>query len=430
MKKICSFLLILALAFSFVACGGEDTEVPQNDGAGSSANGALSSSQPGTSDELFTDMEFSEDTDNATVNSYGACGTNVTWELYSSGTLVISGTGKMDDYRCEGDSIFISLSPWYSERDQVKKVVVKEGITHIGTGSFFECENLTAVKIAESVTNIKEGAFYGCTKLSSIRIPNSVESLGNRTFKNCTSLTSVALSNKMDRISDHTFENCTSLTNVSIPEIDKSVGSPSYKIGDSAFRGCTSLVSIALPKGIRRIGTLAFDGCTSLADITIPGVFEDDGKQRIAGFTIEGSAFYGCTSLANIVLPEGTREIGSSAFSHCTSLKNIVIPNKVEKIEDQTFWECTSLESITIPNSVTKIESQAFYKCTITSITIPSSVEKIEWAAFDDCTALKDIYFGGTDEQWKKLKVSVGTKNNPVTIHYEASGTSEVVTSK
>lgn len=52
----------------------------------------------------------------------GANGANVTWKLTSDGTLTISGTGKMADYEWEG-------TPWYDLRSQVKKAIIKNGVT-------------------------------------------------------------------------------------------------------------------------------------------------------------------------------------------------------------------------------------------------------------------------------------------------------------
>lgn len=42
----------------------------------------------------------------------------------------------------------------------------------------------------------------------------------------------------------------------------------------------------------------------------------------------------------------------------------------------------------------------------MTSIKIPNSVTSIYSEAFSDCTNLKDVYYSGTEEQWKKIKIS------------------------
>ena len=58
----------------------------------------------------------------------GTCGAtnadNVTWTLYSDGTLIISGTGAMKDY-ANNSSTRRSTAPWAEE--QVAQVVINEG---------------------------------------------------------------------------------------------------------------------------------------------------------------------------------------------------------------------------------------------------------------------------------------------------------------
>ena len=69
--------------------------------------------------------------------------------------------------------------------------------------------------------------------------------------------------------------------------------------------------------------------------------------------------------------------------------------------------------SITIPNSVTSIGDHAFISCIgLTSVTIPKSVTEIQDSAFSGCSSLKNVYYGGTWEEWDKI--SIGTGNDPL----------------
>lgn len=55
----------------------------------------------------------------------GACGKNLTWTLDESGTLTISGKGKMKVYDSFSDW------PWHSYTSQIKTVVIQYGVTHV-----------------------------------------------------------------------------------------------------------------------------------------------------------------------------------------------------------------------------------------------------------------------------------------------------------
>ena len=57
---------------------------------------------------------------------------------------------------------YSDMAPWYPERNQIKKVVIKDGVTNIGNCAFLRCTNLTSITIPNSVTSIERAAFAGC----------------------------------------------------------------------------------------------------------------------------------------------------------------------------------------------------------------------------------------------------------------------------
>ena len=64
-------------------------------------------------------------------------GTN--WYLSVDGTLTVSIEGDMSNYP-EGET------PWNRQRNGIKKIVIKEGVTRIGDYAFAGCQNLTSVE--------------------------------------------------------------------------------------------------------------------------------------------------------------------------------------------------------------------------------------------------------------------------------------------
>lgn len=93
-------------------------------------------------------------------------------------TLTVTGIGAMDDY----DENTIQNLPWYSVKDQIEYVVIKNGITHIGDYSFCRQASLVSVTIPDSVTSIGTAAFAGIDNFEQITIPDSVTEIGEYAF--------------------------------------------------------------------------------------------------------------------------------------------------------------------------------------------------------------------------------------------------------
>ncbi len=355
----------------------------------------------------------------------GVCGDNLTWKLYETGLLNITGTGDMSNY---------DYAPWYSYRNFISKVSIDYGVTRIGDEAFYHCTSLTEITIPDSVTSIGNYAFGYCESLTEITIPNSVTRIGWDAFCCCTSLKKIIIPNSVSSIGFSAFKDCTSLTEITIPD---SVTS----IRDSVFEGCTNLREITIPDSVTSIGEYAFYRCISLTEITIPDSVTSIGDGSFSYCTIlteitipdsvtsiADGVFHGCTGLSEIIIPDSVTSIGGGAFMHCESLREITIPDSVTSIRNNAFRYDYSLEAInidvnnevyssvdgvlfdkkiqsliiypcgkkntayTIPNSATSIGDGAFDNCTgLTEITIPNSVTSIGWDAFSWCTSLKKI---------------------------------------
>lgn len=96
----------------------------------------------------------------------------------STGVLEILSDEAMIDY---SESASTS-TPWYSYKADVKKVVIDNGVTKIGSYCFARMDNLTEVEIADSVTTIGTAAFAGNNSLLSITISDNVTEIGDNAF--------------------------------------------------------------------------------------------------------------------------------------------------------------------------------------------------------------------------------------------------------
>ncbi len=159
----------------------------------------------------------------------GTCGDNVTWEFDSStGTLTISGLGEMFDAHYPWKAYYHTL---------IKKVIIEDGVTSIGTYAFSSCADLQEVILGESIENIGYLAFADCNELTKIIIPDSVTSIGDQAFYECTGLEEVILGESIENIGHFAFALCDGLTKITIP---KTV----TNIGGNAFSGCTNLKTV------------------------------------------------------------------------------------------------------------------------------------------------------------------------------------------
>ena len=344
----------------------------------------------------------------------GANGSNVTWKLTSDGTLTINGTGKMADYGWEE-------TPWYDLRSQVQTIIIKRGVTNIGSYGFSNCNALTSVMIPSGVTDIGAYAFSGCKALSSVTIPASVEGIGYSLFSDCDVLTDVYYEGYgADWLA--AGGNCVP-DGVAIHFKDNL-----YAKGE-----CTGDISWSLSAD----GTLTVSGTGDMTDYSYSNTFGGD----FGSYWCDAPWYRFYSRVKNVVIEEGVTGIGDGAFYHFDTLTSVTIPNSVTSIGDSAFSGCTSLTSVTIPNSVTSIDSWAFsgcgltsvvipegitdvdgyifYKCTsLKSVTIPINVTKVDDLPFYGCEALTDIYYGGYRVDWL-AKVDSAINESKVNIHYK-----------
>ena len=295
--------------------------------------------------------------DDPTANDIVADGTldgGLTWTLTKAGTMTISGSGAMPDFGSAGDQ------PWNSYGNKIRKVVIGDGVTSIGSCAFWSCGVLSA-EISSSVTTIGNSAFRG-SSIISVTVPSGVKTIGDSAFRECQNLSSVTVAEGVETI------------------------------GQNAFRSCGSLTSIALPASIGEVGAAAFLQCTEMKSAT----FAVGSKQV---------------------------KLGDNLFTECHYLMRVTLPQSIERIGEGMFQNCLMLAGVEIPQGAESIEASAFASCSsMTTVLIPDSVKTIGIAAFSNCP-LTDIYFTGTEAQWNSISKIGDTASavSKATIHYEYS---------
>lgn len=280
----------------------------------------------------------------ATAATSGDFGENncLHWEVstgvLSGKTLTISGTGVMPDFNFpEGN-----LAPWWNYEalgmltsfgnfkleGELKKVVIKDGVTNVGSYALFCLPAATQVTLPDSVTRIGRYGIAMCSKLTGMSIPKGVTEIGDFGLAG-NGLTAVTLPDGLQSLGRGAFDSCTSLTNTTLPAAITAVPGKCFAdctkllnvkyagtvtaIGDLAFESCKSLVTAPIPATVTELGASAFNGCVALTDVTLP-----------AGVTaIPDGCFQGCTALADMKLPGTVTSVGHNAFTGCTALGDV-----------------------------------------------------------------------------------------------------------
>lgn len=217
----------------------------------------------------------------------------------ATGTLTISGSGRMKDYSYSNNR----YQEWWSLRNNISTVIIEDGVTAIGVDAFREMPALEQVIMDDSVTELGTGCFSNCSKLQYIDFSPNIQKVGMEAFINCVSLESV--------IFPHKAFDFPSLTDM------------------------------------RSNGTYMFNGCTNLKYIEFP-----DNWSTIP-------PLQRCTSLEEIVFPSNITKFSSSTFSQ-SNIKEITIPTSVTTLPWCLFDE-SKVEKMIIPQTVTQFGSRNSY---------------------------------------------------------------------
>ena len=354
----------------------------------------------------------------------GSCGKNVTYILYSNGTLMIEGTGEMESYaESQGKG-----SPWYNYRYDFTNVVIGSGVTSIGDYAFGAGGYLKTISIPEGVTSIGQYALtYAYCK--ELRLPNTLTYIGEGAFA-YNDFESIYIPKSVETIvaSTHTkspFYKCENLamifceadekpvdwgkgwesggnTNLDTTvnfgydydeylfwaNLDKTATSVSVpqgytKIPGNAFRKFSNLSRVYLPEGITEVGDYGFYYCSSLTEINLPESVTNIGYK----------CFYECSSLKEIDLPEKLTDIEKYAFAYCESLRSVDIPKGITMINESTFAECTGLKKVSMSDNVQAIANEAFYNCLeLEELYLSDGLISLGQNVFEKCKGLRNVY--------------------------------------
>ncbi|MBP3694938.1 MAG: leucine-rich repeat protein [Thermoguttaceae bacterium] len=287
---------------------------------------------------------------------YEITGDSVTVTEYTGGAevLVIP-----DGVTRIGDGAFFFCEDPFGEKDSLKSVTLPESVMEIGSQAFIMCNDLKEFCVSPGNTHFKsiDGSLFtadgktlihvpGGRKLTEYIVPDGVTEIGDFAFCNCFDLCSVRLPNGIRSIGDHAFGDCAELNSLELPD-------SLTQIGDLAFTNCP-FTSLTLPENVTHLGERLFWNCERLMEICVsPGNTHFKSIDGIL-FTADGKILIhvpGGRKLAEYIVPDGVTKIGDFAFEDCDTLTAVTFPDSVTKIGLDAFCWCENLTLFGNPDS-------------------------------------------------------------------------------
>ncbi|MBR6158122.1 MAG: BspA family leucine-rich repeat surface protein, partial [Lachnospiraceae bacterium] len=286
------------------------------------------------------------------------------------------------------------------------------------SGLFYECNALSSLDVSKwntgNVTNMSK-LFYNCSALSAIDVNGW--NTGNTTnlnslFYGCSALTSIDISSldisKAPSLS-FMFYGCSSLTDLKINGLNTSnVTNMSYMFAD-----CSSLIALDISMlDTAKVTSMSgmFSGCSSLTNLNIKGINTSNVTSMSYMFA-DCSAF---TSLDVSMLDTTKVTSMSSMFNGCSAITSLDLSmlntSSVTDIQSM-FYNCVQLTKLNLYGlDLSKVNNSrtAFgYLATETdngaNLYLPTVFPKITSTLFNNAK-IQNIYYSGTEEQWKALR--------------------------
>ena len=335
-------------------------------------------------------------------------------DLYIDGTLEIRGQGNMKNFNYDEET------PW--KDSHIKKVIIQDGVTNIGSNIFSSEYRLKEVTIADSVTSIGSSAFDYCIALAEITLPNNLVNIGRYAFEGCNQLTNITIPEKLTTIGEGAFSYCEKLTDINVVDNNTTYSSVDGVLFNKdiskliLYPYARKQTEYTIPDTVETIGVSAFDGASNLKKLSLP-----EGLT-----TIEESAFMNCTGINEVILPSTLTTIGKYAFGYCYKLDNIEIPGNVATINSYVFEGCGNLKSVTLLDGITTIKDYAFENCSnLYEIYIPTSLNKISYLTFSGCSSLEYINVSENNPNYSSEDGILYDKDKSVLIVYPSGKTYE-----
>ena len=222
-------------------------------------------------DEAANTISLADATETSGTCGAGDSEDSVKWNFNSStGTLTISGTGKMSNLNNSTETENISdgagTYPWANLKDSITNIVINDGVTSIGSKAFIAYTNVTSVNIGKDVSEIGVGALSQLSACTTFNVSSENSNFTTDTtgalfdhsktkliaFPCGSSATTYEIPDTVTTISYGAFSRAASLKTITIPK-----SSSLSTIGYGAFAFTTALETVnVIPASVETIGDI------------------------------------------------------------------------------------------------------------------------------------------------------------------------------
>lgn len=277
------------------------------------------------------------------ADASGVCGEALTWTL-AEGTLTLSGQGSMDWYD-------MGAAPWYPYREEIRSLVVEEGVTALSYCAFFYLSELRSASLPASLVSIGDMGFYSCSALPELELPSGVLELGEDVFYGCRGLSAVRVDGANPRYRDDDGVLFCGAELIFYPPARPGtryeIPAGTEKVGVCTF-SYSQLEEVRIPSSVYSFHFTALSDCYALRSVETEGWYytardgvlfsgsmktlicypprKTGGEYRVpaAVETVVNRAFAWNPWLQRVEFPGSLSELGSLAFVGCTALRRVV----------------------------------------------------------------------------------------------------------
>lgn len=257
-------------------------------------------------------------------------GLRVSGKLNTADQTTLKGFNKLQLIDLAETNLTKITDQQFSGKSTLKKVVLPNKTTTIGSYAFQNCYALEEVVVPETLQTIGYDAFYNCRALTSFYFPEGLTRIESSAFY-CNN------SSYYDEYGNYVYVYGGSLREISLPGTLVDEMNMTSAIGSEAFSNQRQLTKVTLAEGITSLPSNVFSNCQSLTDLTLPSTLKSIGSY----------AFSYCSALKTLDLPEGLTSISSYAFDNCSALEEVILPSTLQSLY-RPFYSCPNLTKMTV----------------------------------------------------------------------------------